>query len=147
MSRLLKQLKFRKFIRRYKSDDLKIHSVSDSSVEKTPITAYLWEERLKSSKQPTFILEKTANEIIISDKYAADSKVVVNYSFSEDESLRDLYVDSHGKVSIGKLFEDLDALAGNVAFRHCTDTSCSRQLSLVTASVEKITCTSERSKL
>lgn len=41
---------------------------------------------------------------------------------------------------IGKLFEDLDALAGSIAFSHCghPDSSAASRLTLVTASVDKI---------
>ena len=48
-------------------------------------------------------------------------------------TLRDLYIDALGNILTGKLFEDLDALAGNVAFAHCDDNNpLSRPLSLVT---------------
>ena len=54
-------------------------------------------------------------------------------SFFYVANLRDLYVDAFGNVLIGKLFEDLDALAGNVAFSHCDDNNpLTRPLSLVT---------------
>jgi acyl-coenzyme A thioesterase 9 len=40
---------------------------------------------------------------------------------------------------MGKILEDMDALAGNIAFSHCDDNNPkTRPLSLVTASVEKI---------
>ena len=48
-------------------------------------------------------------------------------------SLRDLYVDALGNVLTGKLFEDLDALAGNIAYSHCDDNNpLTRPLTLVT---------------
>ena len=48
-------------------------------------------------------------------------------------------MDTLGDVLTGKLLEDLDALAGNVAFMHCDDNDPeTRPLSLVTASVDRI---------
>eukprot|EP01036_Dinobryon_divergens_P029430 gene29429-38524_t len=57
-----------------------------------------------------------------------------------DPNLRDLYVDHRGNVLIGKLLEDLDALAGSIAFSHCghPESTAASRLSLVTASVDKI---------
>ena len=63
----------------------------------------------------------------------------MRYNFSSDQNLRDAYVDTLGDVLTGKLLEDLDALAGNVAFMHCDDNDPeTRPLSLVTASVDRI---------
>jgi len=63
----------------------------------------------------------------------------MRYSFSSDSHLRDLYVDHTGNILTGKLLEDLDALAGNVANKHCCDENLSsKRLSLVTASVDEI---------
>ena len=63
----------------------------------------------------------------------------ITYDFSSDASLRHLYTDSKSHVLVGKLLEDLDALAGNVAFLHChQDPLSTSLLSLVTATVEKI---------
>ena len=72
-------------------------------------------------------------------KSPSESKVDVRYDFGT-EGLKDLYIDSFGNILMGKLLEDLDALAGNVAFFHCDDNNSQEQsdLSLVTAGVEKI---------
>eukprot|EP01032_Pedospumella_encystans_P013733 gene13733-15798_t len=67
------------------------------------------------------------------------SRIVMRYCFSSDSHLRDLYVDHTGNILTGKLLEDLDALAGNVANKHCCDENlASKRLSLVTASVDEI---------
>jgi acyl-coenzyme A thioesterase 9 len=61
------------------------------------------------------------------------------YNFSTDYVLREQYRDSWNEVRIGKLLEDLDALAGTISVKHCTDDECTtRPLLLVTASVDKI---------
>jgi hypothetical protein len=44
-----------------------------------------------------------------------------------------------GEILIGKLLEDLDALAGNIAFLHCDDNNPdTRSLHVVTAAVDTI---------
>lgn len=124
-----------------KSDEIQYHSVNHINADKTPITSQLWSRRQKGRESvipivsesqepaPTFLLDKTAKE----------SRLTIRYDFSQDTSLRDLYVDSFGNVLTGKLFEDLDALAGNVAFSHCDDNNpLIRPLSLVTARVDRI---------
>ena len=124
-----------------KSDDVSIHNVQHYNVEKTPITAHLWDQRLKSTDDNLTSIESTNIPIpnFILDKSSKESRLVIKYNFSQDQKLRDLYVDSHGSILTGKLLEDLDALAGNVAFQHCDDNNPqTRPLSLVTASVERI---------
>jgi acyl-coenzyme A thioesterase 9 len=113
---------------------------TSSYVEKTPITAYLWkmreEHKFKASQnQGTTSEDAWAASI----KKPSESRVDIRYQFATDACLRALYVDSFGGLLMGKLLEDLDALAGNVAFFHCDDgTPENSPLSLVTASVEKI---------
>ena len=112
--------------------------VTNHNVEKSPMTVLLWNERQKHNAfnanekpmhAPTNLLEKSAT----------DCRLNVRYNFSSDQNLRDAYVDNLGDVLTGKLLEDLDALAGNVAFMHCDDNDPeTRPLSLVTASVDRI---------
>lgn len=105
--------------------------------EKSPITISLWEKR-KEHKESHQGAAQTGSS---GDKKAPnDSRVDVRYDFGCTAGLKDLYIDSFGNVLMGKLLEDLDALAGNVAFFHCDDGHSQEQsdLSLVTAGVEKI---------
>ncbi|CAM9123813.1 unnamed protein product, partial [Ectocarpus fasciculatus] len=108
---------------------------------KTPITGDLWEQRRKllklglqfdgmvGSRQQTEVVEKTVE----------GSRMSVSYDFVGNPSLKHLYVDTSGNILLGKLFEDLDALAGNIAAVHCDDDDeTTAPLSLVTASVDKI---------
>ena len=72
-------------------------------------------------------------------RLAEGSVQSITYDFSSDASLRHLYTDSKSHVLMGKLLEDLDALAGNVALLHChQDPLTTPSLSLVTATVDKI---------
>ncbi|KAJ0969342.1 hypothetical protein J5N97_022219 [Dioscorea zingiberensis] len=105
----------------------------------SPVTDALWEARasvfesfLDSSKDrppQTQLLTKTPSQ----------SRVSIAYNFSSDFILREQYRDPWNEVRIGKLLEDLDALAGTIATKHCSDDdSTTRPLLLVTASVDKI---------
>ncbi len=116
-----------------------MHIVKDSFVDKTPITALLWQMRQSDGRI-------SENDNVVSDasrsmeaRTSDQSRIVMRYSFSSDSHLRDLYVDHTGNILTGKLLEDLDALAGNVANKHCCDENLSsKRLSLVTASVDEI---------
>ena len=55
------------------------------------------------------------------EKNTADSRNRIIYDFTTNSTLKNLYIDASGNVSIGKLFEDLDALAGNIAYTHVDD--------------------------
>ncbi|KAL6146783.1 hypothetical protein ACLB2K_057460 [Fragaria x ananassa] len=69
----------------------------------------------------------------------ADQSSLVQVNFSSDYILREQYKDPWNEVRIGKLLEDLDALAGTISVKPCyaVDTT-TRPLVLVTASVDKI---------
>lgn len=122
----------------HRSDDRKLHSVKDHVVEKTPITAQLWQMRKKDNSLDS-ASGATMMQTRVEPKSVEESKLSVRYNFATESTLRDLYVDHTGSVLIGKLFEDMDALAGNVANKHCCDDDPrTKRLSLVTASVDEI---------
>lgn len=74
------------------------------------------------------------------DRLGIGSSHAVAYRFSTSMPLRDEYVGNTGKVLVGRLLEDLDALAGNVAFDWCSDTldTDGNPPLLVTAAVDRI---------
>jgi len=113
--------------------------VKDIFIDRTPITAQLWQMRQEGDalegENSSFVVSKQALVARTSDQ----SRLTLRYNFSSDSHLRDLYADHTGNMLTGKLFEDLDALAGNVANRHCCDENlAAKRLSLVTASCEEI---------
>lgn len=119
--------------------------IKQVNVEKTPITAALWNIRKEQ-------LQEIKNTVDNSDVCSINNgvhdiapvKSVINYQFASDQHLRDTYVDSKGNFLCGKLLEDLDSMAGNIAFTHCTThmsskSNAGRQTpALVTASVDSI---------
>jgi acyl-coenzyme A thioesterase 9 len=60
--------------------------------------------------------------------------------FQSDPKLRELYLNASGHLRIGRLLEDFDSFAGQIAYTHCDnqlDTD-SEPLTLVTASLDRI---------
>ncbi|XP_057772650.1 acyl-coenzyme A thioesterase 2, chloroplastic-like [Salvia miltiorrhiza] len=105
----------------------------------SPMTIALWEtkssifERLLDppldAPPQTELLTRTPSQ----------SRMTILYNFSTDYILREQYRDAWNEVRIGKLLEDLDALAGTISVKHCSDDdNTTRPLCLVTASVDKI---------
>ncbi|RLN36274.1 acyl-coenzyme A thioesterase 9, mitochondrial [Panicum miliaceum] len=117
----------------------------------SPVTNALWEARSSifermmdagnaaddadagEQRAPTELLVKTP----------AQSRTSILYKFATDDILREQYRDPWNEVRIGKLLEDLDALAGTIAVKvwrsHCSDKdSTTRPLLVVTASVDKM---------
>ena len=123
-------------------------------VEKTPITVQLWENRMRltSHHRKQHDTAKTENLEAKNTKYGSplpaskspkESIQLVKYMFRSDVQLRNMYTDSKGNILMGKVLQDLDALAGNVAYVHCAPShlnpdNASPMPALVTASVEKI---------
>jgi len=66
-------------------------------------------------------------------KHPSSSRTAIDYPFSEDHFLREAYGSPGGTMRFGKILEDLDALAGNIAFHHVVGNPM-----LVTAAVDRI---------
>ena len=49
----------------------------------------------------------------------SESRTTVTYEFTKDPFLCQSYENPWGFFRKGKLLEDMDALAGNIAFKHC----------------------------
>ncbi|KAI3961831.1 hypothetical protein MKW98_022036 [Papaver atlanticum] len=100
------------------------------------VTKALWEAR--SSVDPTYANNALAQSELLT-KTPSESRTSIVYNFSIDYILREEYRDPWNGVRIGKLLEDLDALAGTIAVKHCSDECIlTRPLLLVTASVDKM---------
>jgi acyl-coenzyme A thioesterase 9 len=110
------------------STDAAVNYTSDFKI-KGPIVAQLWTARLEAK-------QKAATETIDMDRPRSPSESVTKftYNFKEDGFLAERYRNPFGHLRFGKVLEDLDALAGNIAFGHVQDPS----VNIVTASVDKI---------
>ena len=66
-------------------------------------------------------------------KHPSESETSIDYPFSTDEFLLETYRNPWGEMRFGKILEDLDALAGNIAFNHVVGNPL-----IVTAGVDRI---------
>ncbi|KAK9672167.1 hypothetical protein RND81_12G081400 [Saponaria officinalis] len=103
----------------------------------SPVTNALWEAR------SNLYVKGVENEAVSDDglvsKNPKNSRTSVEYKFSEDYVLREQYRNPWNEIRMGKLVEDLDALAGTISYKHCSNNDgMARPLILVTASVDKI---------
>ncbi|KAK9809579.1 hypothetical protein WJX73_004048 [Symbiochloris irregularis] len=98
----------------------------------TPITLELWNQRLRKDSEAH--VSATPAEPVAKVPY----RTTIAYPFTSNRVLHEKYRNPWGAVRIGKLLEDLDSLAGNVAFLHCDPGPGYRLPMLVTASVDAI---------
>ncbi|KAG1056796.1 hypothetical protein G6F43_001344 [Rhizopus delemar] len=81
-----------------------------------------------ASSEPRLLIEKTVNVFYMEDYLP----------FKSDPVLLDEYIFSNGKIRTGKLLEDLDALAGAIAYKHIDNGDPkAAPLTVVTASVDR----------
>ena len=77
------------------------------------MTKRLWERR---SRWNNSSLRQTKPQTVFDHK--APKKVEIMYAFGSDMVLREHYRNPWGAVRIGRLMEDMDSLAGVVAYEH-----------------------------
>ncbi|PON75158.1 HotDog domain containing protein [Parasponia andersonii] len=105
----------------------------------SPVTNALWEARSKIFERLFYPPKDAPPQSELLTKTPSQSRTTILYNFSTDYILREQYRDPWNEVRIGKLLEDLDALAGTISVKHCSDVdNTTRPLLLVTASVDKI---------
>uniref|UniRef100_A0A6M2EFQ2 HotDog ACOT-type domain-containing protein n=1 Tax=Populus davidiana TaxID=266767 RepID=A0A6M2EFQ2_9ROSI len=102
----------------------------------SPVSNALWEARSRIFEEPN---DSGTSETELVAKSPSKSSTSICYKFSSDFILREQYRNPWNKIRMGKLVEDLDALAGTISFKHCcNDDGSTRPLLLVTASVDRI---------
>eukprot|EP01095_Lingulamoeba_sp_RSL-Kostka_P003474 TRINITY_DN14448_c0_g1_i1.p1 TRINITY_DN14448_c0_g1~~TRINITY_DN14448_c0_g1_i1.p1 ORF type:complete len:454 (+),score=123.15 TRINITY_DN14448_c0_g1_i1:57-1418(+) len=103
-------------------------------LHQTPIVDQLW--KIRQAQNPR--VERKQGE----PRPTCDSSLDIEYPFSSDPGLVDSYSNPWGKIRIGRVLEDLDALAGNIAAAHCNiSASKDDEIVLVTAAVDRIKIT------
>lgn len=70
----------------------------------------------------------------VGEKTRSESFSFLTLPFKDDTWLCDAYINASGRLRAGQLFQDLDALAGRIAYRHCSPAEPVN----VTASVDRI---------
>lgn len=70
----------------------------------------------------------------VGERTREESFSFLTLPFKDDKWLCDAYINAFGRLRAGQLFQDLDALAGRIAYRHCAPAEPVN----VTASVDRI---------
>lgn len=92
------------------------------------------EKKLKDGKRLdsySYVNPKTTKVL---DKTRSESFLYLLLPFKDDKWLCDAYINAFGRLRVGQLFQDLDALAGRIAYKHCAPAEPVN----VTASVDRI---------
>eukprot|EP01120_Amphizonella_sp_Union-15-10_P017040 TRINITY_DN9325_c0_g1_i1.p1 TRINITY_DN9325_c0_g1~~TRINITY_DN9325_c0_g1_i1.p1 ORF type:complete len:421 (+),score=79.61 TRINITY_DN9325_c0_g1_i1:52-1314(+) len=121
----------------------RLYATNQGYSSRTEITTKLWEKRrqIEQEQNKTIAEEEIGIEApsYLLNKKPKDSRVEISYPFRTNHVLREQYINYFGGIRFGKLLEDLDACAGNIAFNHANDNNPrTRPLSIVTASVDRI---------
>ncbi|CCE85575.1 Piso0_005183 [Millerozyma farinosa CBS 7064] len=92
------------------------------------------EKQLAAGKVLDSYSYKTPVTTEVSDRSRSDSFSYLTLPFKDDKWLCDAYINANGRLRAGQLFQDLDALAGRIGYRHCSPAEPVN----VTASVDRI---------
>mmetsp|Transcript_5026 Transcript_5026/g.16177 ORF Transcript_5026/g.16177 Transcript_5026/m.16177 type:complete len:448 (-) Transcript_5026:160-1503(-) len=112
----------------------------------TPIVDALWKRRQETKQRAAEQLHAATpsdprRERTLVTKTPEESAASISYDFSKpgNAALTDRYINPWGLFRVGRLLEDLDALAGTIAFGHCSSGNPhDEDLHIVTASVDRI---------
>ncbi|KAL9681221.1 hypothetical protein QQ045_013002 [Rhodiola kirilowii] len=105
----------------------------------SPVTNALWEARSNVLEKSDDAPSEAISQGGLTMKTPSSRRTSISYKFSSDPVLREQYRNPWNQIRMGKVVEDLDALAGTISFKHCcNEDRTTRPLLLVTASVDKI---------
>jgi acyl-coenzyme A thioesterase 9 len=83
----------------------------------SPVTNALWEARSSIFERLLDPPKDAPPQSELLTKTPSQSRTTIFYGFSSDYILREQYRDPWNEVRIGKLLEDLDALAGTISVK------------------------------
>jgi acyl-coenzyme A thioesterase 9 len=83
----------------------------------SPVTTALWEARTKIFERLLDPPRDAPPQSELVTRTPSQSRTSILYNFSSDFVLREQYRDPWNDVRIGKLLEDLDALAGTISVK------------------------------
>ena len=81
----------------------------------SPVTNALWEARSSMFEKSADDKQDSHSELVA--KTPSRSRTSIVYKFSSDYILREQYRNPWDEMRMGKLLEDLDALAGTISFK------------------------------
>ena len=83
----------------------------------SPVTDALWNERVSINERLFDIPDDAPPPTELLTRTPSESRTTIVYALSSDSTLREQYKDPWNEFRIGKLLEDLDALAGTITFK------------------------------
>lgn len=83
----------------------------------SPVTAALWHARSSFVERARNLILDGPAQSTLQSKTPEENRTSVLYNFSTDNILREEYRNPWNSIRIGKLLEDLDALAGTIAVK------------------------------
>ncbi|WPK25191.1 hypothetical protein PUMCH_002495 [Australozyma saopauloensis] len=92
------------------------------------------ERQLKDGKTLDSYSYVNPKTTAVTEKTRSESFSYLILPFKDDQWLCDSYINAFGRLRAGQLFQDLDALAGRIAYKHCAPAEPVN----VTASVDRI---------
>ena len=125
--------------RKYASSDSSSVASQDADAPeilfKNPIVQQLWKARQQAKREEHSLSTRLGFPSL--GLPPSESRVEVEYEFETNAFLLEAYRNPWGQMRLGKLMEDLDALAGNIAFLHAGRHHPQHPI-IVTASVDRI---------
>lgn len=115
--------------------------MANAGSHQSPIVDELWRRRNPGCGRTQDLLPGAPRPLV--RRPPSHSLTEIRYEFEDpgNAALVDKYTNPWGQLRVGRLLEDLDALAGTVAFKHCLpEDSCWAPQHLVTAAVDRIRC-------
>lgn len=110
-----------------------------SSVYTVRPTGFWMDKILDHESKKPVISSEAAKPRKLIDRTMTDSYMEEFLPFKSDPELLDEYIFSDGKIRTGKLLEDLDALAGAIAYKHIDNGDpTAPPVTVVTASVDRL---------
>lgn len=100
---------------------------------KNPIVGQLWAARQEAKERQLQKGQEGQEPPTDQPKTPSQSMTEISYPFSKDNYLLEAYQNPWGFIRMGRVLEDLDAMAGNVAFHHVVGFPV-----IVTAGVDRI---------
>ncbi|KAI9201924.1 HotDog domain-containing protein [Polychytrium aggregatum] len=92
---------------------------------------------MKNKELNEGVSKSRPREVIL--KKMRDSYVEDILPFKSDPQVREEYINAYGNIRIGKILEDLDAMAGTISYIHCDDgLEETAPVTVVTASLDRI---------
>eukprot|EP01098_Paradermamoeba_levis_P008181 TRINITY_DN3389_c0_g1_i2.p1 TRINITY_DN3389_c0_g1~~TRINITY_DN3389_c0_g1_i2.p1 ORF type:complete len:454 (+),score=99.25 TRINITY_DN3389_c0_g1_i2:130-1491(+) len=95
------------------------------------------DRRKKGEVPPEWVRDGVPYKFVT--KTRKDGEALFDLAFTTDHQLHQAYANHYGMMRVGKILEDMDAVCGSVAYRHCDDVTLDTPPpTIVTASIDRL---------